>query len=127
MPISLVWNFNTSKYQLPTVSSTKNINNHEVTKRSKNKQTNRILNFDVLRYGWVFLEQMWILSGIQFTTHFIEIFMVETKRFVGSFVHVILMRQTCGQRSNKDVESKRQALGTYFSRANLLCFPNTKM
>jgi len=41
---------------------------------------------------------MQIRSGIQFPTHFIEIFVVETKRFVGSFVNVILTRQTCGQR-----------------------------
>ena len=61
-----------------------------------------------LRWGWVFLERTQILSGIQFTTHFIEIF-VETKRFVGSFVHVILTRQTCGQRSSKAAESKRRA------------------
>jgi len=36
---------------------------------------------------------MRILSGIQFTTHFIEIFDVETKRFVSSFVNVILMQK----------------------------------
>ena len=30
--------------------------------------------------GWVILERTWILSGIQFTTHFIEIVVVETKR-----------------------------------------------
>jgi len=42
----------------------------------------------LLRWGWVFLERTWILSGIQFTTHFIEFFVVETKRFVGSCVHV---------------------------------------
>jgi hypothetical protein len=40
---------------------------------------------------------------------------VETKRFVGSFVHVILTRQTCGQSSSRAAESKRQALGNYFS------------
>jgi len=57
---------------------------------------------------------MQILSGIQFTTHFIEIFVVETKRFVGSFVNMILTRQTCGQRSSRAAESKRRALGNYF-------------
>jgi len=46
-----------------------------------------------LRWGWVFLERTRILSGIQFTTHFIEIFVVETKRFVGSFSNVILTRK----------------------------------
>jgi len=40
---------------------------------------------------------------------------VETKRFVGSFVHVILTGQTCGQRSSKVTESKRRVLGNYFS------------
>jgi len=45
------------------------------------------------------------VSGIQFTTHFIDFFVVQTKRFVGSCVHVILMRQTCGQRSSKAAES----------------------
>jgi len=40
---------------------------------------------------------------------------VETKRFVGSTVNVILIRQTCGQRSSKDAESKRRALGNYVS------------
>jgi len=69
-----------------------------------------------LRWGWVFLERTRILSGIQFTTHFIEFFVVETKRFVGSFVNVILTRQTCGQRSSRAAESKRRALGNYFSK-----------
>ena len=58
------------------------------------------------RWGWVLLERTWILSGIQFTTHFIESFVVETKRFVGSFVNLIFTRQTCGQRSS---------IGNYFS------------
>jgi len=48
-----------------------------------------------LRWGWVFLERTQILSGIQFTTRFIDFFVVETKRFVGSFVNVF--RQTCGR------------------------------
>jgi len=39
---------------------------------------------------------------------------VETKRCVGSFVHVILTRQPCGQRSSKAAESKRRALENYF-------------
>jgi len=68
-----------------------------------------------LRWGWVFLERTRILSGIQFTTYFIEIFVVEMKRFVGSFVHVILTRQTCGQRSSRAADSKRRALGNNFS------------
>jgi len=46
--------------------------------------------------------------------HNIEFFFVQTKRFVGSFVHVILTRQTCGQRSSRAAESKRRALGNDF-------------
>jgi len=68
-----------------------------------------------LRWGWVFRERTRILSGIQFTTHFIQKIVVATKRFVGSFVNVILTRQTCGQRSSRAAESKRRALGNYFS------------
>jgi len=70
----------------------------------------------LLRWGWVFLERTRILSGIQLTSHFIINFcVVETKRFVSSTVNVILMRQTCGQRSSRAAESKRRALGNYFS------------
>ena len=61
-----------------------------------------------------------MLNGIQpkFTTHLIQIFVAETKpwRFVGSTVNVILSRQTCGQRSSKAAQSKRRALGNYFSK-----------
>ena len=52
---------------------------------------------------------------IQFTTHFIEFFVLETKRFVGCFLKVILTRQTCGQRSSRAAESKRRTQGNYFS------------
>jgi len=68
-----------------------------------------------LRWGWVFVERTRILSGIQFITHFIDFFVVETKRFVGSFVNMILTRQSCGQHSRRAAESKRQALRRYFS------------
>ena len=47
--------------------------------------------------------------------HFIKKKNVETKGFVGSFVHVILTQQTCSQRSSRAAESKRRALGNYFS------------
>jgi len=67
-----------------------------------------------LQVGWVFLERTRILSGIHFTTHFIDLFVAQTKRFVGSFVNVILTRQTCDQRSCRAAESKRWALGNYF-------------
>jgi len=73
-----------------------------------------------LRWGWAFVEQTRILRGIQFTTHFVEIFVEETKRrrrFVGSFQVVIVMltRQICGQRSSRTAENKSRALGNYFS------------
>ena len=62
------------------------------------KSGTRFLSFKIeclwLRWGWVFLERAQILNGIQFTTHFIEFFVVETKQFVGSFVNLILTRQT---------------------------------
>ena len=68
------------------------------------------------RWGWVFNERRTrILSGIQFTTYFIEFFVVETKRFVCSFVNVTLTRQTCGQRSSRGAESKRRVTGNYLS------------
>jgi len=67
------------------------------------------------RLGWVFLERTQILNGIQFTTHFIEFFVVETKQFVVSSVNVILTRQPCGQHSSRAAQSKRWALGNYFS------------
>jgi len=38
-----------------------------------------LLRISILRWGWVFLERTRILSGIQFTTHVIESFVVETK------------------------------------------------
>ena len=57
---------------------------------------------------------MWILSGIQFTRHFIEIIGVQTKPFVSSHPNVILTRQTCGQRSSMAAGSKRRALDSIF-------------
>ena len=55
-----------------------------------------------------------------------SIFVVETKRFVGSFVNVILTRQTCGLRSSRAAESKRRALGNYFSKRICYMFPISK-
>ena len=69
----------------------------------------------LLRSGWVFLERARILGEIQFTAHFIGFFVVETKRFVSSFVDVVLMRQACGRRSGGTAEGERQALGDCFS------------
>ena len=48
---------------------------------------------DYVRWGWVFLERTRILSGIQFTTHFIDFVVVKTKLFVSSNANVILTRQ----------------------------------
>jgi len=76
-----------------------------------------------VKQGEVFLETTRILSGIQFTTHFIEFFVVETKRFVGSTVHVILTQQTCSQCSSRDAESKRRALENNFSER--ICYKFT--
>jgi len=81
------------------------------TIKQTNKQTNK---------------QTRILSGNQFTTHFINFFVVETERFVGSSSNVILTRKTCGQSSSRAAESKRRAIGNIF-RANLLYVPNIKM
>ena len=92
--------------------------------------------------SWVFLKRMQVLSRIHFRRHFIKCIAVETKQFVGnergfsvepsftrhfiefvaaemkpffcSNIHVILTRQTCGQRSSRAAESKRQALKKYF-------------
>jgi len=66
-----------------------------------------------------------ILSGIQFTTHFIDFFVVETTRFVGSTVNVILTRQTYGKRSSKAAESKSRALGSKNALAKS-CEPKSK-
>jgi len=79
-----------------------------------------------LRQGWVFLERTRILSGIQLTTHFIDFFVVETKRFVSSFANVILTRQSCGQRSSRAAESKRRALENYFTEQICYMFLRSK-
>jgi len=81
---------------------------------------------DRLRQGWVFLERTRIRGGIQFTTHFVDFFVVETKLFVSSTVNVILTRQTCGQRSSRAGESKRRALEKYFSERICHMFPISK-
>ena len=55
-------------------------------------------------------------------------FVVETKRFVGSTVHVILERQTCDQRSSRAAKSKHWAL-LFFPSEFAICpvsFPQQK-
>ena len=76
-----------------------------------------------LRWGWVFPQRTRILSGIQFTTRFIDFFVVKTKRFDGSTVNVILTWQTCGQRSSRAAESTRRAPENYFSERICYMFP----
>ena len=87
-------------------------------------RANLVLRPALLRWGWVLLKRTRILSGIQLTAYFIEIFVVETKRFVSSFVNVTLTRQTCGQRSSRAAESKRRAIGNYFSTDKSFRFHN---
>jgi len=65
--------------------------------------------------GWVFSKRTCVFSGIQFTTHFIELFVMETKKIVRSNSNVILTQQTCGQRSGMAAGGKRRALAFYFS------------
>jgi len=65
-------------------------------------------------------------SPIQFTTHFIEFFVVETKRFGGSTVNVILtqdLRAALDQGCGKQTPSARKL----FFWANFLYVPNIKM
>ena len=71
--------------------------------------------FERLRWGRVFLERTQFLNGIQFTRHFIECIVAETKQFVGSSVNMILRRQTCGQCSSMSAGSKRRALENSFT------------
>jgi len=54
-------------------------------------------------------------DGIQFTKHFIKFVRVEMNKLVGSNPHVILTRQTCGERSSRVAGSKYRALAFYFS------------
>ena len=74
------------------------------------------------RWSWVFSERTQILSGIQFTRHFIEFIVVETKQFVGSNVNVILTRQTCGKRPSMAAEANTErALGNDFPNEFAMC------
>jgi len=65
----------------------------------------------VLGISWTNVDSQW--NPVYNASH--RIFVVETKRFVGSFVNVISTWQTCGQRSSRAAERKRWALGNYFS------------
>jgi len=89
--------------------------NTQTSKSQPENRQNRACRIELadlgLRWGCVFLERTQILSGIQYTTHFMDFFVVEMKQIVGSFVNVILTRQTW----SRAAESKRRALGNYLS------------
>jgi len=74
-----------------------------------------------LRWGWVFLERTRILSGIQFTTHFINFFVVETKRSVSSTVNVVLTLRTCGLRTSRAADRKCRVIKNYSSFSKRIC------
>jgi len=79
------------------------------------------------RWGWLFLERMWTLSGIQFTTHFIDFFVVETKRFVSKFckrdLEAANLRPALEQGCGKQTLSARKL----FSRANYMFLMSTDL
>jgi len=68
------------------------------------------------RWGWVFLEQTRIVSGIQFTMHSIEFFVMETKQLVVSFVNVIL--------TGKPAASARAGLRKANTKRQEIIFPS---
>ena len=70
-----------------------------------------------LRQVWVLFQRTCEFNGIQFIKHFSEFVFVETNEVDRSNSNVILTRQTCGHRSSRVAESKRQALALYFSGA----------
>ena len=88
------------------------------TVRQRGKQTEcnfRFILFMFLSWVGYFSNErgLSVESTLQRISSFLLV--VETKRFVGSTVHVILMWQTCGQRSSMSVRGKRRALAFYFS------------
>jgi len=62
----------------------------------------------IVQVGMGIFKQTQILSGIQFTTYFMEFLVVETNRFVGSSVNVILTWQTCGNFRQKTCFARRK-------------------
>ena len=79
--------------------------------------------FTDLKGGWVFLARTRILSGFQFTTHFIEIFVVETICFCTRDLDAANLRPALEQGCGKQTSSARKL----FFRANLLYVPSVKM
>jgi len=72
---------------------------------------------NALRWGWVFLERTRILSGIQFTRHFIQFIVAGTKKFVGSNVNVILTRQNLEPALEHVCEKQRPSARKLFHEA----------
>ena len=72
-----------------------------------------------VRKCWFQSKHTCVFSSIQITKHFINFVFVETNQLFNSHPNVILMRQTCGQRSGMAAGSKRRALAFYFSA--LIC------
>jgi len=64
---------------------------------------------------WVCSRRTCVVSGIQFTRHFIKFVVVETKEIISSNSNVILKQQKRGKRLGTAVASKRCALAIYFS------------
>jgi len=62
-----------------------------------------------------FCSKTYIFAGIQFTKHFIECVLVEMNQLIGSTSHVILIGQTCSNRSSRVAGSKRRVHAFYFS------------
>jgi len=87
---------------------------------------NQQISKPTLRQGWVLSKRTCVFNGIQFTRYFIEFVVVETKQIVSSNSNVILMRQTCGQRSGLAAGCKRQALEFDFSVRICYMFPMSK-
>jgi len=76
-----------------------------------------------LRWGWVFLERTQILSGIQFTTHFIEIFVVKTQRFIAIFVNAKSTLQCKSKQAHAPLRSHTFGSSSFyiFPKSGLFC------
>jgi len=78
-------------------------------------------HYETLRQGWVCSKRTCVFSGIQFTRHCIEFVVVETKQIVSSNSHVILTRQTCGQRSGMVAEANAERQHFIFTYESVIC------
>ena len=76
-----------------------------------------------IKLGLIFLKQTQIFSGIQFSTHFIEFFFVETIQSVGRNPN---MREACGQRSTMAEGSQSRPMAFYFPIRICYIFPPSK-